>query len=76
MSVGRKGWSPEGKQPDLREPPRDPTGWISRIFGQFVTGMTVSLEAPLWFDILTSLNSMRTTGKLRQKAEDQVAATP
>jgi hypothetical protein len=75
VPVGWKGRSGENKTPDLREPPQldDSSGWISKFFGLLVTGMAVSLGAPFWFDLLKSLNTMRTTGKPPETAEQRSA---
>ncbi len=78
VPVGWKWRSEKDTTPDLREPPQpgDLTGWVSKIFGLLVTGVAVSLGAPFWFDLLKSLNTMRTTGKPPQTAEQRAAANP
>lgn len=61
---------------DVRSVPRYLPAWISKILGLLVTGMAVSLGAPFWFDLLKSLNTLRTTGKPPKRAEEQPAANP
>jgi hypothetical protein len=43
--------------------PTDFWGWLTKIFGLFITTIAVSLGAPFWFDMLNKLIDLRGTGK-------------
>lgn len=51
------GWS------DPRNKPHGTGEWIKRIFGWLFTALAVSLGAPFWFDVLSRIVQLRSTGK-------------
>lgn len=51
------GWS------DQRYIPHHFGGWLKKIFGWLFTALAVSLGAPFWFDILSKIVQLRSTGK-------------
>ena len=56
------GWS----WPPTPDDPRTPStfiGWIKKFFGLLLTVSAVSMGAPFWFDALSKLISLRSTGK-------------
>ena len=48
----------------------DPPTWIGRVIGWLITGLAVSLGAPLWFDLLDKFMNIRGTGDKPAKASD------
>ena len=60
-------WSDSDIRPD------DLYGWMQKIVGMLATGFLVTLGAPFWFDILSKVVNLRTTGK--QLETGQQAAT-
>jgi hypothetical protein len=55
------GWSNESNVPQGL--PSGSGGWLTKIFGLFITTIAVSLGAPFWFDMLNKLVDLRGTGK-------------
>lgn len=52
----------------------DKRHFLWRLIGWIITGLAVSLGAPFWFDVLTKLNSIRSSGlAARKKPETQGA---
>ncbi len=60
------GWktSPStGTFADLREFPKEASGWVSKVIGLLTTAFAVSLGAPFWFDLLGKFVNLRHAGK-------------
>ncbi len=51
------GWSDPGLRPEGF------VGWIKKLLGWLLTGLAVSLGAPFWFDVLSKVVKVRSTGK-------------
>jgi hypothetical protein len=49
--------------------PRDLTGWFYKILGLLMTALLVSLGAPFWFDLLSRLVNLRSTGQVPEKTK-------
>ena len=56
---------------------KDPAAWFWRILGWLLTALALSLGAPFWFDILSQLVNVRSSGPPPPKADEAsaVAAT-
>ena len=53
------GWS--GADP-LRAAPSGPAGWLLKLIGLAITVLALSLGAPFWFDLLSRVARLRSTG--------------
>jgi hypothetical protein len=53
--------------------PVDAAGWAQRLLGWVFTAIAVSLGAPFWFDTLTRVTNIRSSGKKPPKANGQAA---
>jgi hypothetical protein len=63
------GWSSESDSP--RRIPECFSQWLTKILGLLVTVLAVSLGAPFWFDIINKLVSLRSSGKVPEKKEEE-----
>ena len=67
------GWS--NKKDDPRHTPSNFNGWIAKVLGILIAVIALSLGAPFWFDTLSKLVSLRSTGpKPPDAAQEQKAA--
>lgn len=53
------GWS---SADPLRDPPSGVAGWLLKLLGLAVTVLALSLGAPFWFDLLSRVARLRSTG--------------
>jgi hypothetical protein len=53
------GWSPADP---LRAAPSGPAGWLLKLLGLAITVLALSLGAPFWFDLLSRVARLRSTG--------------
>jgi hypothetical protein len=53
------GWSAADP---LRDAPSGPAGWLLKLLGLAVTVLALSLGAPFWFDLLSRVARLRSTG--------------
>jgi len=53
----------------------DPTGWLLKLIGLFISGVAASQGAPFWFDILKKVVNIRSAG-LNSDAEAQKGLKP
>ncbi|HEX8456545.1 MAG TPA: glycoside hydrolase domain-containing protein [Pyrinomonadaceae bacterium] len=58
---------------DPRKFPGDLGGWLTKLFGLFLTGVALSLGAPFWFDVLNKFIVIRSTVKPREKSPDEAS---
>ena len=57
------------------ESPKDSLAWAVKAIGIVFTGLALAFGAPFWFDVLSKLVQLRSSGRKPETAEEKKKAT-